>query len=116
VRRAPRPAQFRTVGFYDDIRRLFAATPDAVARGYTAARFSFNVKGGRCEECAGEGVTTTSLQFMPDVETPCLSCDGARYNDETLEVRYGGLDEPTTGLHMADIRRLVESLVDLGQM
>ncbi|MCB0082673.1 MAG: ATP-binding cassette domain-containing protein, partial [Caldilineaceae bacterium] len=78
------------IGVYDSIRKLFAATEEAQARGFTASRFSFNVKGGRCEECAGEGYVTTKLQFMADVETPCLVCKGARYNEETLEVRYNG--------------------------
>ncbi len=172
------------IGFYDDIRQLFAATPEAQRRGYGAGRFSFNVKGGRCEECAGEGVVITSLHFMPDVENPCPACKGARFNEETLEVTYKGrniaevldmpveegaeffaehrliarkigvlndlglgylklgqssttlsggeaqriklaselgkikrgahnlyiLDEPTTGLHLADIQRLLDSL------
>jgi excinuclease ABC subunit A len=92
IGRTPRSNPATYIGFYDDIRRLFAATPVARERGYSPARFSFNVKGGRCEECAGEGMITTSLQFMPDVETPCLACRGSRYNDETLEVTHGGLN------------------------
>ncbi len=178
------------IGVYDSIRKLFAATADAQARGFTASRFSFNIKGGRCEECGGEGYVTTKLQFMADVETPCLVCKGARYNEETLEVRYQGktiaevldlsieegvaffkgeryiahklqmltelglsylklghpatklsggeaqrvkladqlskikrgkhniyiLDEPTTGLHLADIQRLLDSLDRLVQV
>jgi len=191
IGRTPRSNPATYIGFYDDIRRLFAATPEAQARGYTAARFSFNVKGGRCEECAGEGLITTALQFMPDVETPCVVCHGKRYNEQTLEITYNGkniadvldttveegtrffaargavahkigmldqlglgylrlgqssttlsggeaqrvklaselgklkrgahnlyiLDEPTTGLHLADIQRLLDSLnrlVDAG--
>ncbi len=179
------------VGFYDSIRDLFASTPVARERGYKAGRFSFNVKGGRCEECQGEGVITTQLYFMPDVEVLCGACKGARFNGETLEVTLRGqtitdilnmsveegvsfftdepavgkkisvlddlglgyltlgqsattlsggeaqrikiatelsklqrarhtvyiLDEPTTGLHLADIERLLESLnrlVDVG--
>jgi len=78
------------VGVYDAIRHLFAATPESEARGYGAARFSFNVKGGRCEECAGQGLITTQLQFMPEVESVCQVCKGARYNPETLEVTYRG--------------------------
>ena len=78
------------IGFYDNIRKLFASTPESEARGYTPSRFSFNVKGGRCEECGGEGQITTKLHFMPDVEVPCPACKGARYNDETLEVTYNG--------------------------
>jgi excinuclease ABC subunit A len=179
------------VGFYDAIRDLFTESPLAVERGYKAGRFSFNVKGGRCEECQGEGVITTQLYFMPDVEVMCGACKGARFNGETLEVTVRGktiddilnmsieegvsffakepalgrkievlndlglgyltlgqsattlsggeaqrikiaaelsklqrakhtlyiLDEPTTGLHLADVERLLESLnrlVDAG--
>jgi excinuclease ABC subunit A len=179
------------IGFYDAIRGLFALTPEAKKRGYSPATFSFNVKGGRCEECTGEGSITTQLSFMPDIEVVCPTCKGARYNQETLEIAYRGkniaevldlsieesvaffedqpaiarkikvlddlglgylklghpstilsggeaqrvklagelsklkrgkhnlyiLDEPTTGLHFADIDRLLESLnrlVDLG--
>ena len=179
------------IGFYDTIRDLFTHAPVAVERGYKAGRFSFNVKGGRCEECQGEGVITTQLYFMPDVEVICGACKGARFNSETLDVTLRGktiddvlnmsveegvgffasepavgkkievlhdlglgyltlgqssttlsggeaqrikiatelsklqrskhtvyiLDEPTTGLHLADIERLLESLnrlVDAG--
>ena len=179
------------IGFYDNIRDLFTQAPLSVERGYKAGRFSFNVKGGRCEECQGEGVITTQLYFMPDVEVMCGACKGARFNAETLEVTLRGktiddvlnmsveegvaffasepvigkkievlndlglgyltlgqsattlsggeaqrikiatelsklqrskhtlyiLDEPTTGLHLADVERLLESLnklVDAG--
>jgi excinuclease ABC subunit A len=179
------------IGFYDTIRDLFARAPLSVERGYKSGRFSFNVKGGRCEECQGEGVITTQLYFMPDVEVTCGACKGARFNSETLEVTLRGktiddvlnmsveegvkffacdptvgrkievlndlglgyltlgqsattlsggeaqrlkiatelsklqrathtvyiLDEPTTGLHLADVQRLLESLnrlVDAG--
>lgn len=179
------------VGFYDAIRDLYADAPLSVERGYKVGRFSFNVKGGRCEECQGEGVITTQLYFMPDVEVLCAACKGARFNNETLEVAVRGktiddilnmsieegvsffasepslrkrievlndlglgyltlgqsattlsggeaqrvkiatelgklqrakhtvyiLDEPTTGLHLADIEKLLESLnriVDAG--
>jgi excinuclease ABC subunit A len=179
------------IGFYDNIRDLFTQAPLARERGYKAGRFSFNVKGGRCEECQGEGVITTQLYFMPDVEVTCGACKGARFNSETLDVTVRGktiddilnmsveegvgffagepaigkkievlsdlglgyltlgqsattlsggeaqrikiaaelsklqrskhtvyiLDEPTTGLHLADIERLLESLnrlVDAG--
>src|SRR5450759_2379672 len=179
------------IGFYDNIRDLFTQAPLARERGYKAGRFSFNVKGGRCEECQGEGVLTTQLYFMPDVEVICGACKGARFNSETLDVTVRGktiddvlnmsveegvtffagepaigkkievlsdlglgyltlgqsattlsggeaqrikiatelsklqrskhtvyiLDEPTTGLHLADIERLLESLnrlVDAG--
>jgi excinuclease ABC subunit A len=179
------------IGFYDTIRDLFTRAPLSVDRGYKPGRFSFNVKGGRCEECQGEGVITTQLYFMPDVEVTCGACKGARFNSETLEVVLRGktiddilnmsveegvaffagepavgkkievlndlglgyltlgqssttlsggeaqrikiatelsklqrakhtvyiLDEPTTGLHLADVQRLLESLnriVDAG--
>jgi excinuclease ABC subunit A len=172
------------VGFYDDIRKLFAAQPEAKRRGYDPGRFSFNVNKGRCTDCSGEGVTTTQLYFMPDVESVCSTCKGARFNPATLEVTYKGktiadvletsieealtffaevpsiarpvttlaslglgyltlgqsattlsggeaqrvklaselskvrrgghvlyiLDEPTTGLHLADVERLIEAL------
>jgi excinuclease ABC subunit A len=78
------------VGFYDTIRDLFTRAPLSVERDYKAGRFSFNVKGGRCEECQGEGVITTQLYFMPDVEVLCASCKGARFNNETLEVTLRG--------------------------
>jgi excinuclease ABC subunit A len=179
------------IGFYDNIRDLFTQAPLSVERGYKAGRFSFNVKGGRCEECQGEGAITTQLYFMPDVEVTCGACKGARFNSETLDVTLRGktiddvlnmsveegvqffagepaigkkievlsdlglgyltlgqsattlsggeaqrikiatelsklqrskhtvyiLDEPTTGLHLADVERLLESLnrlVDAG--
>ena len=176
------------IGFYDAIRDLFTQAPLSVERGYKAGRFSFNVKGGRCEECQGEGVITTQLYFMPDVEVTCGACKGARFNSETLEVTLRGktiddvlnmsveegvaffaaepvvgkkievlndlglgyltlgqsattlsggeaqrikiatelsklqrskhtvyiLDEPTTGLHLADVERLLESLESAG--
>ena len=78
------------IGFYDNIRDLFTQAPLAVERGYKAGRFSFNVKGGRCEECQGEGVITTQLYFMPDVEVTCGACKGARFNSETLDVTVRG--------------------------
>jgi excinuclease ABC subunit A len=78
------------IGFYDTIRDLFAREPAAAQRGYKVGRFSFNVKGGRCEECQGEGVITTQLYFMPDVEVTCGACKGARFNAETLEVTLRG--------------------------
>jgi excinuclease ABC subunit A len=78
------------IGFYDSIRDLFTQTPLSMERDYKAGRFSFNVKGGRCEECQGEGVITTQLYFMPDVEVICGACKGARFNSQTLEVTLRG--------------------------
>ena len=78
------------IGFYDAIRTLFSQTDEARSRGLTASTFSFNVKGGRCEECSGEGAITTQLSFLPDVEVPCPTCKGARYSERTLEVKYRG--------------------------
>jgi excinuclease ABC subunit A len=191
IGRTPTSNPATYIGVYDAIRQRFAETAESQRRGYTAGRFSFNTKGGRCEECQGHGLITTSLQFMADVEVVCQSCKGARYNEETLEIVYrsktiaqvlemsieeaacffkadgliahklgvlvelgmgylklgqssttisggeaqrvklahelgkikrGGrnlyiLDEPTTGLHLADIGRLLDSLnrlVDAG--
>ena len=78
------------IGFYDTIRDLFTRAPLSVEREYKAGRFSFNVKGGRCEECQGEGTIRTQLYFMPDVEVTCAACKGARFNSETLEVTLRG--------------------------
>jgi excinuclease ABC subunit A len=78
------------MGFYDAVRKLFADTDESKRRGYTPSTFSFNVKGGRCEECAGEGTITTQLSFLPDVEVTCPTCKGARYGQEALEVKYNG--------------------------
>ena len=90
IGRSPRSNPATYIGFYDNIRKVFAATDMARERGYTASRFSFNVKGGRCEACAGEGSIVTKLAFMPDVEVQCPTCKGARYNQDTLEVTYRG--------------------------
>jgi len=90
IGRSPRSNPATYIGFYDAIRQLFAETDDAKRRGFTASTFSFNVKGGRCEECSGEGTITTQLSFMPDVEVTCPTCKGARYNQDTLEVKYHG--------------------------
>jgi excinuclease ABC subunit A len=113
------------VGFYDTIRDLFAAAPLALERGYKAGRFSFNVKGGRCEECQGEGTIATQLYFMPDVEVTCGACKGARFNGDTLEVTLAG-KTITDVLNMSveegvsffaaepSVRKKIEVLADLG--
>jgi excinuclease ABC subunit A len=113
------------IGFYDTIRELFARAPISVERGYKAGRFSFNVKGGRCEECQGEGVITTQLYFMPDVEVTCGVCKGARFGAETLEVTWRGktitdvlnmpVEEATTFFQgEPTISKRIEVLNDLG--
>ena len=90
IGRTPRSNPATYIGFYDNIRKLFAGTDEAKKRGYTASQFSFNVKGGRCEECSGDGTIVTKLSFMPDVEVTCPTCKGDRYKQETLEVLYNG--------------------------
>jgi len=90
IGRSPRSNPATYVGIYDSIRQLFAGTDEARARGFGPATFSFNVKGGRCEECAGDGTIVTQLSFMPDVEVTCPACKGRRYREETLEVTWRG--------------------------
>ena len=190
IGRTPRSNPATYTGVFNDIRELFASTTDAKMRSYSAGRFSFNVKGGRCEACSGDGILKIEMHFLPDIYVPCEVCKGARYNRETLEVKYKGksihdvlemtveeglkffepipkikrklqtlydvglgyirlgqpattlsggeaqrvklatelskrstgktiyiLDEPTTGLHSADVHKLIEvlqSLVDVG--
>jgi excinuclease ABC subunit A len=113
------------IGFYDAIRDLFTHAPLSVERGYKPGRFSFNVSGGRCEECQGEGTITTQLYFMPDVEVTCGACKGARFNSETLEVTLRGKTiadilnmsiEEGVGFFTAEpsISRKIQVLADLG--
>ncbi|WP_311476528.1 excinuclease ABC subunit UvrA [uncultured Gulosibacter sp.] len=125
IGRTPRSNPATYTGVFDRIRNLFAETPEAKARGYQAGRFSFNVKGGRCEECRGDGTIKIEMNFLPDVYVKCEACGGKRYNRETLQVHYKGktiadvLDmpiseaadffEPITAIH-----RYLQTLVDVG--
>src|SRR6185503_15319104 len=90
IGRTPRSNPATYTGVFDHVRRLFAATTEAKVRGYQPGRFSFNVKGGRCEACAGDGTIKIEMQFLPDVYVPCEVCHGARYNTDTLQVHYKG--------------------------
>nr|WP_317283757.1 excinuclease ABC subunit UvrA [uncultured Sellimonas sp.] len=125
IGRTPRSNPATYTGVFDLIRDLFAATPDAKARGYKKGRFSFNVKGGRCEACSGDGIIKIEMHFLPDVYVPCEVCHGKRYNRETLEVKYKGksiydvLDmtvEEAMGFfeNVPSIRRKMETLNDVG--
>jgi excinuclease ABC subunit A len=90
IGRTPRSNPATYTGVFTDIRAFFAALPESKARGYAVGRFSFNVKGGRCETCEGDGVRTIEMNFLPDVYVECESCQGRRYNRETLEIRFKG--------------------------
>lgn len=125
IGRTPRSNPATYTGVFDQIRDLFAATADAKARGYKKGRFSFNVKGGRCEACAGDGILKIEMHFLPDVYVPCEVCGGKRYNRETLEVKYKGksifdvLDMTVEEAlkffeNVPSIRRKIETLYDVG--
>ena len=125
IGRTPRSNPATYTGVFDMIRDLFAATPDAKAKGYKKGRFSFNVKGGRCEACSGDGILKIEMHFLPDVYVPCEVCGGKRYNRETLEVKYKGksiydvlnmtVEEALTFFeHVPSIRRKIETLYDVG--
>ena len=125
IGRTPRSNPATYTGVFDLIRDLFAGTPDAQARGYKKGRFSFNVKGGRCEACAGDGILKIEMHFLPDVYVPCEVCGGKRYNRETLEVRYKGkniydvlnmtVEEAVDFFeNVPSIRRKMETLRDVG--
>ena len=90
IGRTPRSNPATYTGLFNDIRDLFASTQDAKSRGYGPGRFSFNVRGGRCEACQGDGLLKIEMHFLPDIYVPCEVCKGKRYNRETLEVRYKG--------------------------
>ena len=125
IGRTPRSNPATYTGVFDQIRDLFAATADAKARGYKKGRFSFNVKGGRCEACAGDGIIKIEMHFLPDVYVPCEVCHGRRYNRETLEVKYKGkniydvlnmtVEEALRFFeHIPSISRKIQTLYDVG--
>ncbi len=125
IGRTPRSNPATYTGLFGDIRELFSSTPDAKARGYGPGRFSFNVKGGRCESCSGDGLLKIEMHFLPDIYVPCEVCKGKRYNRETLEVRYKGknihdvlemtIDEGLEFFsNLPKIRRKLETLSSVG--
>ncbi|MDO4521902.1 MAG: excinuclease ABC subunit UvrA [Eubacteriales bacterium] len=125
IGRTPRSNPATYTGVFDQIRDLFAATADAKSRGYKKGRFSFNVRGGRCEACSGDGIIKIEMHFLPDVYVPCEVCQGKRYNRETLEVKYKGksiydvlnmtVEEAVKFFeHVPSIRRKIETLNDVG--
>ena len=125
IGRTPRSNPATYTGVFDDIRDVFAQTNEAKIRGYQKGRFSFNVKGGRCEACKGDGIIKIEMHFLPDVYVPCEVCDGKRYNRETLEVTYKGKNiadvlemtaEDATHFfeNIPKIKRKLQTLVDVG--
>ena len=125
IGRSPRSNPATYTGVFDLIRDLFAGTPDAKAKGYSKGRFSFNVKGGRCEACSGDGIIKIEMHFLPDVYVPCEVCGGKRYNRETLDVKYKGksifdildmtVEEAVVFFeNLPSIRRKIETLNDVG--
>jgi excinuclease ABC subunit A len=125
IGRTPRSNPATYTGLFTPIRELFAATPEAKLRGYSAGRFSFNVKGGRCENCAGDGIIKIEMHFLPDVYVPCEVCHGKRYNREALEIHYKGKDiSDVLGMtceqaleffgNIPAIARKLQTLVDVG--
>ena len=125
IGRTPRSNPATYTGVFDQIRDLFAATADAKSKGYKKGRFSFNVKGGRCEACSGDGIIKIEMHFLPDVYVPCEVCQGKRYNRETLDVKYKGksifdvldmtVEEALSFFeHVPSIKRKIETLYDVG--
>ncbi len=125
IGRTPRSNPATYTGVFSDIRKLFEQTPEAKIRGYKAGRFSFNVAGGRCEECKGAGIQTIEMNFLPDVYVECKSCNGHRYNRETLEVKYKGCSISDVlnftinkavefFVHVPSIARKLKTLKDVG--
>ena len=125
IGRTPRSNPATYTGVFTDIRELFAKTADAKSRGYTSGRFSFNIKGGRCEACEGDGIIKIEMHFLPDIYAPCEVCKGKRYNRETLEVHYKGksiydilemtVDEGVVFFeHLPKIARKLKTLQEVG--
>lgn len=125
IGRTPRSNPATYIGVFEDIRKIFAEVPEAKIRGYKPGRFSFNVKGGRCEECKGGGVRCIEMNFLPDISVTCEKCNGKRYNDETLEIRYKGKTisdvlnmDIETALeffqNIPEITQKLQTLVDVG--
>ena len=125
IGRTPRSNPATYTGVFTDIRELYASTNEANLRGYTSGRFSFNVKGGRCEACEGDGIIKIEMHFLPDIYVPCEVCKGKRYNRETLEIKYKGKSihdvlemtvEEALGFfeNLPKIRRKIQTLYDVG--